>query len=270
VNSLILYIRYSMEQQYIICRVAVSPLRTEPSDKAEISSQLLFGDHATVIEKTDRWWKVQNAYDHYEGWVDFKQFTDITPQQFEAAQYCEYIVPASANNVVQDTEGSKYYLSPGSNLPYYKDGFCQLGNEKYEVLFEPKRINAPDSGNIIPDALFFRNVSYLWGGRNFFGLDCSGFTQTVFKLNGFQLKRDAYQQAEQGSTVDFLPEVQPGDVAFFDNAEGRITHVGIMLNNQEIIHASGKVRIDKIDNQGIYNAELGRYTHKLRIIKRYS
>ncbi|HKG08020.1 MAG TPA: C40 family peptidase [Pedobacter sp.] len=259
-----------MEPHYVICRVAVAPLRTEPSDKAEISSQLLFGDHAEVIAETDRWWKLRNAFDGYEGWVDFKQFTDISAEQFEANNSCEYVVPARALNVVTDNEGVPYYLSPGSNLPFYKDGFCWLGKERYELQFEPRRTVGKDLSNIIPDARFFRNVSYLWGGRNFFGMDCSGFTQTVFKLNGFNLARDAWQQAEQGTTVDFLQSVQSGDVAFFDNPEGRITHVGIMLNPQEIIHASGKVRIDQIDNQGIYNAELGRYTHKLRIIKRYS
>ena len=258
-----------MEQQYAICRVAVSPLRTDPSDKAEICSQLLFGDQVTLVEKTERWWLVRNAYDNYEGWVDFRQLTDLSPDQFEVAQTCEYLVPANALNVVVDSAGANYYLSPGSNLPFYKDGYCQLGQERYQVQFEPRKVNVSEPARLIADALFFRNVSYLWGGRNFYGMDCSGFTQTVYKLNGFRLNRDAWQQAEQGITVDFLQEVQPGDVAFFDNAEGRITHVGILLSPSEIIHASAKVRIDRIDTQGIYNEELGRYTHKLRIIKRY-
>jgi cell wall-associated NlpC family hydrolase len=259
-----------MEQHYAICRVAVAPLRTEPSDKAEISSQLLFGDHVEVLQKTERWWQVRNAYDDYQGWMDFKQLTGLSQEQFLASHGSKYLVPASPVNVVTDSNGGKYYLSPASTLPFYENGHCYLGGEKYKVLFEPRHVTAPSPENIINDALFFLNVSYLWGGRNFFGLDCSGFVQTVFKLNGISLNRDAWQQAEQGATVDFLQEVRPGDVAFFDNAEGRITHVGIMLSQTEIIHASGRVHIDPIDNQGIYNTELGRYTHKLRIIKRYS
>ena len=114
----------------------------------------------------------------------------------------------------------------------------------------------------------FLNVPYLWGGRTHFGIDCSGFAQAVYRLQGITLKRDAYLQAEQGQTVDFLQEAKLGDLAFFDNEEGRITHVGMMLNNEQIIHASGKVKIYKIDMQGIYSAEQKKHTHKLRIVKR--
>ncbi|TDQ08515.1 C40 family peptidase [Pedobacter metabolipauper] len=258
-----------MEQLYGICRVAVAPLRAEPSDKAEISSQLLFGEHVEILQKDERWWQVRNAYDGYEGWMDFKQLSMLTLEQYVENHDCPHLVPAELNNLLIAADGSKYYLSPGSNLPMFDDGFCYLGDEKYEVLFKPRIVHS-ETYTIVDYALFFQNVPYLWGGRNLFGIDCSGFVQTVFKLNGIKLNRDAWQQAEQGVLVDFLPEVRPGDVAFFDNDEGRITHVGIMLSPSEIIHASGKVRIDQIDNQGIYNAELGRYTHKLRIIKRFS
>jgi cell wall-associated NlpC family hydrolase len=259
-----------MEQQYAICRVSVAPLRTAPSDKAEISSQLLFGDHVEVFQKEERWWHVRNSFDQYEGWMDPKQLGDLSLEQYAANHNADYLVPPKPANIIVDALGSTYYLSPGSNLPGYSDGFCYLGDEKYEVLFEPRIVNSAYPKHLIDDALFFQNVSYLWGGRNLFGLDCSGFTQIVFKLNGIKLHRDTYQQAEQGTVVDFLQEVLPGDLAFFDNAEGRIMHVGVMLSSSEIIHASGKVRIDKMDNQGIYNSELGRYSHKLRIIKRYT
>lgn len=259
-----------MEQQYGICRVTVSPLRAEPSDKAEISSQLLFGDHVEILEKTEKWWLVCNAYDGYEGWIDFKQLAVLSIDQYVKNHECDHFVPAEVLNIVIDEEGSKYYLSPGSNLPMLDDGFCTLGTEKFMVMFTPRKVSPEHISNeVVSNALFFQNAPYLWGGRSLFGIDCSGFVQIVFKLNGVLLKRDAWQQAEQGEVVDFLPEVQPGDVAFFDNEEGRIIHVGIMLDNQRIIHASGKVRIDPIDDQGIFNAELGRYSHKLRIIKRY-
>ena len=258
-----------MNQEFGICRIAVAPLRAEPSDKAEIISQLLFGDSVEVLQKLAQWWQVRNAYDQYEGWMDYKQLASISSEVYGKKPDFEYMTPAEPINIVVDGDGSKYYLSPGSNLPLYQDGFCYLGEEKYEVLFQPKKVLAGVAGAITETALLFQNVPYLWGGRNLFGMDCSGFTQIVFKLNGIRLNRDTWQQAEQGETVDFLTEVQPGDVAFFDNDAGRIIHVGIMLNNTDIIHASGKVRIDKIDDQGIYNAELGKYTHKLRIIKRF-
>lgn len=259
-----------MEQQYGICRVAIAPLRAEASDRAEIASQLLFGDHVEILEKNDKWFFVRNAYDGYEGWVDFKQLGNLSDQQYARQQQNDHLAPAQPANVVVAADGSKYYLPAGSNLPFYENGFCYLGDEKFEVSFNPNPVhNRTAVDEIINDALFFKNAPYLWGGRTLFGIDCSGFAQTVFKLNGIKLKRDAWQQAEQGTTVDFLPEAKAGDLAFFDNDAGRIIHVGIMLSAEEIIHASGKVKIDRIDTEGIYSTELGRYTHKLRIIKRF-
>ena len=120
---------------------------------------------------------------------------------------------------------------------------------------------------LIENALMYLNAPYLWGGRSPLGIDCSGFTQMVYRLQGINLPRDAYQQAEVGTTLSFIEESDPGDLAFFDNNEGKITHVGIILEENHIIHASGKVRIDRIDQQGIFNTEIGTHTHKLRLIK---
>ncbi|MCZ4223568.1 C40 family peptidase [Pedobacter rhodius] len=259
-----------MENQYGICRVAIAPLRADASDKAEIVSQLLFGDHVEIIQKEERWWLVQNGYDGYEGWMDYKQLAPISQNEFADMHDCRLFAPLSYNNVLKAADGSLYHLSAGSNLPFYKAGFCFTGDEKFEVTFEPHDAEKANfEQDIVSTCRFFQNIPYLWGGKNVFGLDCSGFTQTVFKLLNIKLNRDAAQQAEQGELVGFLAECKAGDVAFFDNAEGKITHVGIMMSNDEIIHASGKVRIDPIDDQGIFNKELGRYTHKLRIIKRF-
>lgn len=119
-------------------------------------------------------------------------------------------------------------------------------------------------------ALSYKDTPYLWGGRSQWGIDCSGFSQLIYSCFDLSLPRDAYQQAEMGQTVDFVSEIRVGDLAFFDNAEGRITHVGIMLDRDTIIHASAKVRVDRMDTEGIFNAEQNRYTHKLRIVKRYN
>ena len=255
---------------YHVCQVAVAPLRKEPSDRSEIVSQLLFGDRVKVLEKTEKWCLIKTHHDNYEGWMDYKQLQKISDLQFAADNDHIYVTPIQLNNTLIANDGSAYYLSPGSTLPFYEDGFCYLGDEKFEVKSIPL---LPDRANfktkVEKTAQFFENSPYLWGGRTLFGIDCSGFVQTVYKLNGIQLKRDASQQAEQGELVDFLASAQLGDLAFFDNEDGKITHVGLMLSNDKIIHAAGKVRIDPIDDQGIYNAELGRYTHKLRIIKRF-
>ncbi|MET3114023.1 hypothetical protein AAKU52_001756 [Pedobacter sp. CG_S7] len=254
-----------MEEQYAICRVAIAPIRAEASDQAEMVSQLLFGDGVKVLEKTDRWWKIQNADDNYEGWVDFKQVISYSKSQASG-----FMAPAAIHNAITAADGSKYYLPAGSNLPGFNNGYCFLADEKFKVEFEPLVV---DFNQPIVDikelALFFKNAPYQWGGRTIFGIDCSGFVQTVFKMAGLKLKRDASQQVEDGDTVDFLSEARCGDVAFFDNEEGRIVHVGILLSNNEIIHSSGKVKIDPVDDQGIYSKELRRYSHKLRIIKRF-
>lgn len=255
---------------YHLCRVAVAPLRKEPSDRSEIVSQLLFGDRVKLLEKTEKWCKVTTQHDDYEGWMDYKQLKSIAEDQFFDEQNYIYLTPVQLDNTLIASNGSRYYLTPGSTLPNYKDGFCAVGDEKFEVTAPPIVPNKGDfKKNIEKTAKFFENTAYLWGGRTLFGIDCSGFVQAVYKLNGIQLRRDASQQAEQGEVVDFLASATLGDLAFFDNEEGKITHVGLMLNNHEIIHSAGKVHIDPIDDQGIYSVELGRYTHKLRIIKRF-
>lgn len=254
---------------YHVCRIAVAPLRSEPSDRSEIVSTLLFGDKVLVLEKTEKWCFVKTHYDQYEGWMDHKQLQEITEAQYENEQQYQYLSAVNFDNRLVDEAGTVYYLSPGSTLPFYANGSCYLGDTKFEVKTSPF-IPKPTEFYTQVEAVakFFLNSPYLWGGRSFFGIDCSGFTQTVYKLCGVKLRRDASQQVEQGELVDFLASAKLGDLAFFDNEEGKITHVGLMLGNDKIIHSAGKVRIDPIDNQGIFNTELDRYTHQLRVIKR--
>lgn len=255
---------------YHVCRLAVAPIRKEPSDRSEIVSQLLFGDRVEVLEKTEKWCLIKTRHDSYEGWMDYKQLQKIADVLYADEQGYQYLTSTQLDNTLIASNGTKYYLSPGSTLPYYENGFCFIGDQKFEVTSKPFiPSKAGFKLNVEQTAKFFENTSYLWGGRTFFGIDCSGFVQTVYKLNGIQIRRDASQQAEQGEIVDFLASAELGDLAFFDNEDGKITHVGLMLGNDKIIHSAGMVRIDPIDDQGIYNAELGRYTHKLRIIKRF-
>ena len=128
-------------------------------------------------------------------------------------------------------------------------------------------VGQKQKNNLIETALLYLNTPYLWGGKTPFGIDCSGFTQMVYRLNGFQLLRDASQQATQGDALSFIEESSPGDLAFFDNNEGDIINVGIIMENHHIIHAHGKVRIDRIDHSGIYNVDTNTHSHKLRVIK---
>ena len=259
-----------MNQQFGVCNLALVPLRAEPTDKSEMSSQLLFGDHFTIQEKMGNWLRIFTAHDEYEGWIDIKQFDEIDHAVFVALHDLNTILgPSVGHRVTKVSANELIHLVAGSNIPKTLDNFFYLRDTKYKLEGEAI-VPAKDNfrSGVIDAARFYLNAPYLWGGKSIFGIDCSGLTQMVFRQFGIKLKRDAYQQAEQGELVGFLQEAQAGDLAFFDNDEGRITHVGIMLNNEQIVHASGRVRVDGIDNQGIFNRELNRYTHKLRIIKR--
>jgi gamma-D-glutamyl-L-lysine dipeptidyl-peptidase len=250
---------------YAITVVPIMPLRSEPAHRSEIISQALWGENVEIlVTGSDGWVKVRCQFDGYEGWVTFNHLETIDEKLYELpyTHYTSHWV-----NTVK-VNGKPMRVPFG----------CIVKQEtnwgKVVVQFEETLKTLGSSGNtdrnaLIEDAFIFLNTAYLWGGKSVFGADCSGFTQTIFKIHGIPLLRDAYQQATGGETVDFLQEVKAGDLAFFDNAEGRITHVGILLNDHEIIHASGKVRVDAIDNQGITNVNTGERTHKLRIIKRY-
>lgn len=250
--------------EYGICNLAVIPLRAEPSDKSEQVSQILFGEFFEILDWKDRWVRVVTSNDNYEGWIGSLQFVMLGHIAYKTLR--QNPAPITYRAVTQawkKPDNSVLYLPVGSSLVFLKGTTCHINNEKFEIIGE---IGETETLDIT--AKSFLNTAYLWGGRTHYGIDCSGFTQAVFKLQGIQLLRDAAMQAGQGETVNFISEAKLGDLAFFDNEEGRITHVGIMLNSGQIIHASGRVKIDSIDSQGIYSEDQKRYTHKLRIIKR--
>jgi hypothetical protein len=253
--------------EYGICDLALIPLRAEPNDRSELVSQILFGECFTINEKKDKWVHVQTVTDQYNGWIDYQQFVQLDEFVFNQLHSMQLPVTSRPFTMAWKQSNKSVLLLPaGSCLPYMRERICHIKKEAFELVGE---IN--EENNLIEQAKSYLEVPYLWGGRTHFGIDCSGFTQSVFRCAaGINLCRDAWQQAGQGEVVHFLQEAQPGDLAFFDNDEGKITHVGILLNNHEIIHASGRVKIDSIDDQGIYSAGLKKYTHTLRIIKRIS
>ncbi|AZZ59197.1 C40 family peptidase [Riemerella anatipestifer] len=230
-----------------VASVSVVPVRSESSDKAEIITQVLYGESVEILSQEGNWVHIKMDFDGYEGWVDVKQFKIISDEN----------ISESKTSLVKQ--------------PFLEHGF---GDEKLllsigsEIEFDVEEIAITNARSFIADtAQEFLNVPYLWGGRSFFGIDCSGFTQIVYKVSGIKIPRDAYQQAEVGQVLDFIEEAQAGDLAFFENEEGRITHVGIMLEDRKIIHAHGKVRIDELDSVGIFNKDQNKHTHKLRFIK---
>jgi hypothetical protein len=248
-----------------ICNLAIVPVRLEPSDRSEQVSQLLFGEHFIILEQQPKWSKIRIAFDNYEGWIDNKQYQEITEKQFESLNESPIVLSSDLIEFISNPKNELLPISIGSSLSFLNDESINTSHFSFEGV---RTCGVKPKADLVKTAYMYLNAPYLWGGKTPFGIDCSGFTQMVYKLNGFKLLRDASEQATQGDVLSFIEESEPGDLAFFDNEEGNIIHVGIMLDNNYIIHASGKVRIDRLDHLGIYNAETNRHTHKLRVIKK--
>ncbi len=255
---------------YGICNLSIVPCRKEPSDRSEMVTQLLFGDIFEIITREGNWCNIKTAYDNYDCWIDKKQFLPIAQQTFDLLNTDDIVCSNEFVQLINHKNTSNLLpIVIGSTLPNFENGECLIENQTYSFEGETIKGNLPNGKNgILDTAVQFLNAPYLWGGKSPFGIDCSGFTQMVYKLNGVKLKRDAYQQAEQGEILSFVEEAEAGDLAFFDNEEGRIVHVGIVLDNNKIIHAAGKVRIDGFDHHGIFNNDKKDYSHQLRLLKR--
>jgi len=252
-----------------VCNLSMVAIRKEPSDKAEMVSQMLFGELLAVIGYYKQWAKVRLIYDNYEGWIDQKQFCLISDFTFNQLNNSASLITLDLVQLITNMNQNSFIpVVLGSSLPEMVNHTFYIEKEQfnYEGLAV---LPCPDSyKDIVKNAMMYLHSPYLWGGRSPFGIDCSGFTQMVYKLSGIKLLRDASQQATQGETISFISEAAPGDLAFFDNDEGQIIHVGIILKNSRIVHASGSVRIDSIDHQGIFDNTSRKYTHKLRLIKK--
>ena len=248
-----------------ICNLSIIPLRSEPNDCSEIVSQVLFGEHFEIIEQQQQWSKIKLHFDEYIGWIDTKQFQIISEESYFLLSNEALILNLDLVEYVTASNNALIPITLGASLSFLNHPEINTSNYDFEGL---KVSGVKPKNNLINTSYLYLNCPYLWGGKTPFGIDCSGFTQMVYKLNGYKLLRDASQQATQGEVLSFIEESQPGDLAFFDNEEGKIIHVGIILENNYIIHASGKVRIDRLDHLGIYNAEQNRHTHRLRVIKK--
>ena len=269
-------------------------MRTEARETAEMSTQILFAEQCEILAEQARWYQVRLCQDGQEGWVDKKMLTPLSAEE-------EQKLPAEAKAMVlmpmayavSENNGQTIPLTAGTRLCNYKDGRFELLGVGFRI--DPSMVlTAPlpmDEPHLLQAVRFFLNIPYLWGGKNAMGMDCSGFTQVVLSLFGKHLLRNASEQATQGTEVNRLEDAQAGDLAFFckphaDNennennanngAHAPITHVGILIDKQRIIHCSGRVKVEKIDATGIFSIEQadakhpqGQYTHQLLSIRRY-
>ncbi len=254
--------------EFGIITVPAAPARKNPDHRQEMVNQLLFGEAFEIIESRQKiWYRVKSIYDGYSGWITHHLFTFVNEAEARASNGLfagDYLNRILLNDVPA-------YIPMGSFLPGFDGTRGKAGNSKFQFQGEvvnPAGITVPKSDLVESIAIRWLNAPYLWGGRTIVGVDCSGFAQTVFKMAGVLLPRDAWQQALHGAAVKKLDLSQKGDLAFFDDKD-EIVHVGILLGPDRIIHASGKVRIDLLDEEGITNAETGKRTHKLNSIRRF-
>ncbi|ANE53362.1 C40 family peptidase [Flavisolibacter tropicus] len=256
--------------QYIFCTVSVAAMRKDPSHRSEMVSQLLFGEFGFVMEQQPDFVRIKCLYDGYEGWVALNQVAFVNA---DAVTETTIYTDAEVSSIhVKGSEAMHVSFATPVYAKYGGDHSLAIGPYEFSYPESPKQWDASKmpytAANLRAVANKYLHTAYLWGGRSIYGLDCSGFVQQVYKMFDIRLLRDAHLQADQGVQIDNLADSKIGDTAFFHNDAGRIIHVGILLSNSEIIHASGKVRIDRIDEEGITNAETGQRTHSLTCIRR--
>ncbi len=253
--------------EYAVVAVPAAPVRRKPRHQSEMVSQLLFGETVRVLKEKDApWLKVRSLHDGYEGWMTSNLLRETSEK--DAKRVVEFVTTGLVNTVVAGDRAINIPL--GSSLPFFGDGTGRLADTNFSFNggFANRKLAQPGPDLIKQLTHQWLNAPYMWGGRTLFGVDCSGFVQVNYKMMGIDLPRDAWQQAQQGTTIKKLKEAACGDLAFFDDRE-EIVHVGILLSPDRIIHASGRVRIDMIDKKGIVNGDTGKRTHTLRSIKRF-
>jgi hypothetical protein len=251
--------------RYALALTPVIPIRTEPREGAEMESQLLFGELMSILETTERWLRIRSEADGSQGWIDRKMATEVTPDYVDwLRRQPQWVCRLPIADLHVDGSNRVVRISMGSTLPGYNpaSGRFTVGALTFRLpLQSAMPVGDSHLRALLRTAELFVNTPYLWGGRNIFGLDCSGFVQVVFAMHGIRLPRNAREQALEGVPVASLAEAYPGDLVFFANDAGRITHVGILVAPDRILHCSGDVHVDPISPEGIRSERLGRLTH---------
>ncbi len=263
-NYFVLLSQNPSNMQQFICENVFVPLRAGPSHRSEMLSQVLFGEKYIILGEIGKWMKIETTFDHYRGWIDTSHLQHSGDVENIKGMVLSRSLPCFRS------DGTKLVLEAGCEIynPDFEKRTFSAGTSLYTACPEFKPSWVSTSEGLTDSAFSFINSPYIWGGRIPSGIDCSGFTQLVYKIHGIPIPRDSSMQAEAGENIGFIDETIPGDLVFFDNDRGVISHVGMILSRGLVIHASGRVRIDTIDHQGIYKAEAGNYSHRLRTIRR--
>jgi gamma-D-glutamyl-L-lysine dipeptidyl-peptidase len=247
-----------------ICENVFVPLRSAPAHKSEMLSQVLFGEKYTVVDQSGTWLKIRIDFDNCQGWIDTNHLQYVADE----GSTDRYVLNRSL--LCHKSDNTKLVLEAGSEIcnPDFEGKSFKAGQNVYHAASDFSKQYISGEGNAEDIAMKFINSPYLWGGRIPSGIDCSGLVQLVYKIMGIPIARYAAEQSEEGSVIEFIDEARPGDLAFFTNERGKVGHVGMIISKGLIIHASGRVRIDPIDHQGIFKREINGYSHNLRTIRR--
>jgi len=248
--------------QYGLGHLSVIPIRETADPISRMVSQVLYGDAFKIKEERKNFSRIQLVFDGFEGWVVNEQIKKISEEEFLAIKSAK--APKYNSDFLSYVTTKEDQLLPvvlGSRM----DTCSFMGHFYDETIAEAPQWK---KSNLVETAVLYLNSPFLIGGRTPFGIDSSGFTQMVYRINGKKLLRTTQEQSTQGTALSFIEESEPGDLAFFDDADGSINHVGIILKDNYIIHVSGHVRIDRLDHTGIFNRDIKRYSHNLRVIKK--
>lgn len=262
---------------------SVIPVRAEARESAEQNTQMLFGELCQIMDdKNPKWTCVRLENDGQEGWVDAKMITPMSDAEYRAhkqALQSAATVVFPMTYAVSENNGQTIPLTASTKLTNYQNGRFEVLGVGFRI--DPNMVSTQplelNEQNLQQAVRFFLNVPYLWGGKNALGMDCSGFTQVIMSLFGKSLPRNASEQATQGQPVSNLRHAQAGDLAFFDHEDGKISHVGILLSslntkpstlNCTLVHCSGRVKVENLDETGIMNTETGTHSHHLVSLRR--
>ncbi len=250
-----------------LCEIALVPVRSQPYESAEMLTQLLFGECFEMLEDTGPWVRIRNISDEYEGWVDAKVVRAIDEKRLALLEKEEILVQPHPIIHADNYQGHHLILPAGAQLTGVKGKSFRHGDMIFRTEVELAIADKGNRASIVETALSFQGAPYLWGGKSILGMDCSGLVQLVFSIHGIALPRDSRQQVNAGNRLESLDDLAPGDLCFFDHENDIISHAGIYIGQNRIIHSSGSVRVDILDEKGIYDESVKKYIHRFRQAK---